>query len=177
MAQSHCSFADGIFCCDKSATCSTWVSRSTYVLDLVLVQRRYPIDDDPRKTSTKVHDLVHEKAHDSSGQHIISNEGVPRSPQLLKVVQVDVVLGDLVKLMPICVLRVREHNIGYALVSCVGAASLLATCPRCKSVCYEQVISHRHSERHCLMSCAGCGIADLSFATDNWIRTGRAIVE
>ena len=55
---------------------------------------------------------MHEEAHDARGEDVVAHEGVPRRPQPLEVVELQVVLGDLVELVPVGVLRVREHRVG-----------------------------------------------------------------
>jgi len=65
---------------------------ATHILDLVLVQRRYPIDDHPRQTPPEIHHLMHHEAHDASGEHVVAHERIPRRPQPLEVVELDVVL-------------------------------------------------------------------------------------
>jgi hypothetical protein len=87
------------------------IAHATYVLNLVLVEVRYPINDDPRQAPAEVHRLVHNKAHDSRRQHIVSHEGVPRRPQLFHIVQAHVVLGDFVEFVPVGIRRVRQHGI------------------------------------------------------------------
>lgn len=84
---------------------------ATYVLNLVLVEVGYPVDDDPGQTAAEVDDLVHEEAHDAGGEDIVADVGVPRSPHTLEVVEVDIVLGDLVELVPVGVGRVRQHDV------------------------------------------------------------------
>lgn len=81
---------------------------STYVLNLVLVEVGNAIDNHPRKRAAKVDEFVHQERHDTSGEHIIANVGVPRHPQLLKVIEVYIVLGHLFELVPVCVRGVRE---------------------------------------------------------------------
>jgi hypothetical protein len=54
--------------------CGGW---DLLVLDLVLVEVWDAIDDDPGETATEVDDFVHEKAHDTGGDHIVLHVCVP----------------------------------------------------------------------------------------------------
>lgn len=54
------------------------------VLDLVLVEIRDSIDDYPGNASTKVHNFMHDKAHDSGREDIILHVLVPTSPKTLE---------------------------------------------------------------------------------------------
>lgn len=83
----------------------------THILNLVLVQRRYAIDDHPRQTPPKVHHLMHEETHNPRRQDIISNERVPGGPHALESVEVHIVLGNGVVLVPVGVLGVRQHHV------------------------------------------------------------------
>ena len=74
------------------------------MLDLVLPERGNTINDDPRKTPSKVDRLMHDKTHDARRQHIVLHIDVPCCPQLLKVIERDIVFGDFVELRPVCVL-------------------------------------------------------------------------
>lgn len=97
-AHSHCSFAVGIFCCegiDVSAMffCSWLFSvETTYALNLVFVEVWDHADDDPGQTAAEVHGLVHDEAHDTGGERVVTDVGVPRGPHALEVVEVDIVL-------------------------------------------------------------------------------------
>jgi hypothetical protein len=86
-------------------------TRCTYLLDLVLVQSRYPVDDHPRYAAAEIHNLVHEEAHDAGREHIVADERVPRRPEPFEVVELEVVFGDLVEFGPIGVRGVREHGV------------------------------------------------------------------
>jgi hypothetical protein len=77
----------------------------TYVLELVSVEERYAVDDDPGKRASKVEELVDDKGHDSCRQDIVAHPCVPGHPHLLEVVELHVVLGDLLKGAPVRVLR------------------------------------------------------------------------
>ena len=59
----------------------------THILDLVLIHRRYLIDDDPRQTPAKVYHLMHDEAHKTRGEHIVAHERIPCRPQPLEVVE------------------------------------------------------------------------------------------
>jgi hypothetical protein len=83
-------------------------SRDLVLLNLVLVEIGNAIDDHPGERATKVDELVHQEGHDAGGEHIVANVGVPRHPQLLKVIEVYIVLGHLFELVPVRVGSVRE---------------------------------------------------------------------
>lgn len=96
-AHSHCSLEVGIFCCGGDRCQRRVVPYlpgvlATYVLNLVLVEERDAVDDDPRQTTAEVDDLVHEEAHDAGGEDVVADVGVPRRPHALEVVEVDIVL-------------------------------------------------------------------------------------
>lgn len=80
----------------------------TYVLNLVLVEIGNAVDNDPGKRAAKVDEFVHQKGHDTSGEHIVANVRIPGHPQLLEIVEVYIVLGYLLELVPVCVGGVRE---------------------------------------------------------------------
>jgi hypothetical protein len=106
MAQFHCSFAVGILCWISrvSIFCSSDVRgwrTTTYILNLPLPKVWDQVNDDPRQAASKVHSLVPYKAHDASGEDVVLHVRIPRRPQLLKVVERDIVLGDLVELAPV----------------------------------------------------------------------------
>ena len=61
-------------------------------MNFVLVKDWYPVDDHPRNGTTKVDEFVHEKGHDTSGEDIIADVGVPSGPHALKVVEMNIVL-------------------------------------------------------------------------------------
>lgn len=52
----------------------------TNILNLILVEVRYPVNDDPRKSSSKVYHLVHHKGHDASGESIVLHIEIPGCP-------------------------------------------------------------------------------------------------
>jgi hypothetical protein len=83
-------------------------SRNLMLLNLVLVEIGNAVDNHPRERATEVDEFVHQEGHDTSGEHIVTNVGVPRHPQLLKVIEVYIVLGHLFKLVPVRVGSVRE---------------------------------------------------------------------
>lgn len=80
----------------------------TYVLNLVLVEIRNAIDNHPGKRAAKVDEFVHQERHDAGGEHVVANVGVPRHPQLLKVIEVYIVFGHLFELVPVRVRGVRK---------------------------------------------------------------------
>lgn len=97
---------------------SMWLSHEhpstlqyTYVLNLVLVEGGYLINDDPRQTPSKVECLVHDEAHYARCQHIVADIRVPRRPQPLEDVQRHVVFGDFVEFVPVGVVGVRQHGV------------------------------------------------------------------
>jgi hypothetical protein len=96
-------------------------SITTYILNLVLVERRYLIDDHPRQTPPKVHQFVHGEAHNPCRQHIIANVRIPGRPHALEDVEADVKFGDFGVFVPVGVLGVREHGIRYGVVGVVVA--------------------------------------------------------
>lgn len=64
----------------------------THVLNFVLVEVWYLVDDDPGQSAAEVDDLVHDEAHDARGEDIIANVRVPSHPHALEEVEVDIVL-------------------------------------------------------------------------------------
>ena len=81
------------------------VMMETYLLNLVSIEVRNAVDYDPRQRTPKVHGLVHYKGHDARGQDIVAHPSVPCQPHLLEVVELNVVLGYLLKGCPIRILR------------------------------------------------------------------------
>ena len=79
-----------------SARCSfcSWLFsvETTYALNLVFVEVWNHADDDPGQTAAEVDGLVHDEAHDTGGERVVADVGVPRSPHALEVVEVDIVL-------------------------------------------------------------------------------------
>jgi hypothetical protein len=75
------------------------------MLELVSVEVRYAVDDDPGKRAAEVKRLVDNKRHDSRCQDIVTHPRVPGHPHLLEVVELHIVLGDLLKRAPVRVLR------------------------------------------------------------------------
>lgn len=92
----------------------------TYLLDLVLPEVGNAVDDDPRQRSAKVERLVDDKRHDAGGQNIVAHPCVPCEPHLLKVVERDVVLGDLLEGAPVRVLRHWRQDRGCVPVAAVS---------------------------------------------------------
>jgi len=62
------------------------------LLNLELLEVWDLVDNDPHQTAAKVDELVHDEAHDTSREDIISDVCVPRSPHALEVVEVNIVL-------------------------------------------------------------------------------------
>jgi hypothetical protein len=58
--------------------------RYTHILNLVLIHRRYLVDDDPRQTAAEIHHLMHREAHESRGEDVVAHERVPCRPQPFK---------------------------------------------------------------------------------------------
>jgi hypothetical protein len=85
---------------------------STYLLDLVLPEVRNGVYYDPRQRSSKVEDLVDDKRHDSCSQDVVAHPCVPCKPELFKVVELYIVLGDLLEGAPVRVLRHWRQNGG-----------------------------------------------------------------
>ena len=114
-AQSHCSLAEGIFSYPIMSvlTPQQAIPRSTHILDLILPHSRYLVDNDPRQTPSKIHHLMHHEAQDTRGKDVVAHERIPRRPQSLEVVELDIVFRDLVEFVPIRVLGVREHGVRY----------------------------------------------------------------
>lgn len=56
------------------------VQLKTNILNLVLVKVRYPVNEEPRKCSSKVYNLVHRKGHDASGESIVLHVDIPGCP-------------------------------------------------------------------------------------------------
>ena len=81
---------------------------STYVLNLVLVEIGNAVDDNPGKRAAEVDKFVHQEGHDTSGEDVVANVRIPGHPELLKVVEVYIVLRNLLELVPVCVRGVRE---------------------------------------------------------------------
>lgn len=57
-----------------------FVRLKTNILNLVLVEVGYPVNDEPRKSSSKVYHLVHHKGHDASGESIVLHIDIPGCP-------------------------------------------------------------------------------------------------
>jgi hypothetical protein len=85
---------------------------TTYRLDLVTPEHGQAVDDDPGQCAPKVKGLVNDKGHDACGEDIVAHPRVPGQPHLLKVVERDVVLGDLLEGAPVRVLRHWRQNGG-----------------------------------------------------------------
>jgi hypothetical protein len=99
---------------------------TTYALNFVFVEVWDHADDDPGQAAAEVDGLVHDKAHDTSSERIVADVCVPRSPHALKVVEVDIVLGHLVEVVPVGVCGVREHGIGDGIVRDIVAKAAVS---------------------------------------------------
>ncbi len=73
-------------------------------MNLVLIEVTYVVDNDPGQGAAKVDDFVHQKRHDASSEDIVLYVGVPRSPQALEDIEMDIVFGDLIELAPVSLL-------------------------------------------------------------------------
>ena len=105
LAHFHCSWAVGIFCygaisCNTRYACH-W---NPYVLNLIFVEVSYAINDSPRYGAAEIDQLMHDKRQDARGQNIILHVCIPRRPQALEDVEVNIVSGDIVELTPIGIL-------------------------------------------------------------------------
>ena len=113
-----------------SARCSFWSwlfpVATTYALNLVFVEVWDHADDDPGQTAAEVDGLVHDEAHDTGGEGIVADVCVPRSPHALEVVEVDIVLGHLVEVVPVGVCGVREHGISDGVVGDIVAKAAVS---------------------------------------------------
>jgi hypothetical protein len=79
--------------------------KGTYLLDLEPLEIWDHVDDNPGQRTPKVDGFVHNKGHDSGGQNIVLHERVPRKPELLGIIEGDIILGDLLERAPVCILR------------------------------------------------------------------------
>jgi hypothetical protein len=77
----------------------------TYLLHLVLAKVRDSVYYNPWQRPPKVKEFVHDKGHDAGRQDIIAHPCVPCKPELLEVVELHVVFGDLLERTPVGVLR------------------------------------------------------------------------
>lgn len=84
--------------------------RDFLILNFVLVEVGNAVDDDPGKRAAKIDNFMHQEGHNAGRQNIVLDVSVPRSPQALKHVEVDIVLGYLVELTPVGVGRGREKR-------------------------------------------------------------------
>jgi hypothetical protein len=82
----------------------------TYLLNLVLPEVWDGVDDDPGQGPSKVEGFVNDKGHDARGQNIVAHPCVPSEPQLLEIVELDIVLGNLLKRSPVGILRHRRQD-------------------------------------------------------------------
>jgi hypothetical protein len=74
-------------------------------LDLEAVEVGYAVDDNPGKRASEVEEFVNSEGHDARRQDVVAHPRVPGHPHLLEVVELDIVLGDLLKGAPVRVLR------------------------------------------------------------------------
>lgn len=105
--------------------------KASYLLNLISVEERDAVDNDPRQRAAKVDDLVHDKGHDARCKDIVLHVRVPSleasqtrrrvregreetySPEALKDAQRNpIVLVDLVELVPVGVGRVVRDRGG-----------------------------------------------------------------
>lgn len=77
-------------------------------LDLVFFEVGHHVDYDPGQRATKVYDLMHHKGHDSRGKDIVLHVRVPRSPETLEDIEVDIVFGDDLKGLGVCFWLLEE---------------------------------------------------------------------
>jgi len=54
---------------------------------------------------------VHQKGHDSGGEHVVAHIGIPRRPQAFKDVEVNIVLGNVLQMCHVRVGGVRQSMI------------------------------------------------------------------
>jgi hypothetical protein len=113
-----------------SARCSfcSWLLsvETTYALNFVFVKVWDHADDDPGQAAAEVDGLVHDEAHDTGSERIVADVCVPRSPHALEVVEMDIVLGHLVEVVPVGVCGVREHGIGDGIVRDIVAKAAVS---------------------------------------------------
>ena len=70
---------------------------ATYVLELILLEEGNAVHDHKGSGTAEVDDLVHDEAHDAGGQDIVLHPQVPRRPEALDDVELDIVLGNLLE--------------------------------------------------------------------------------
>jgi hypothetical protein len=81
-------------------------------LNLVLPEIWNAVDDKPGQSAAKVETFMHDERHDARGEDIVAHPGVPCKPHLLKVVQLNIVLGDLLEGAPVGILRHWRQDCG-----------------------------------------------------------------
>jgi hypothetical protein len=74
-----------------------WKVIEIYLLNLVLPEVRDAVYYNPWERSSKVESFVQDEGHDSCRQDVVAHPCVPCEPHLLEVVELDIVLGDLLK--------------------------------------------------------------------------------
>jgi len=72
---------------------------ATYTLNLIFVESWDLVRDHPGNAAAEVDELVHYKGHDAGCEHIVLHVGIPCCPGLLCDVEVDVVCGDVIKIV------------------------------------------------------------------------------
>lgn len=77
----------------------------TYVLNLVFIEVGNAVNDGPRYRAPEIHSFVHYKGHDACGKDIVLHVGIPRRPQPLEDIEVNIVFGDVLELPPVRLLR------------------------------------------------------------------------
>lgn len=114
----------------------------TYVLNLVLVEVGNAVDNDPGKRAAEVDEFVHQKGHDTSGEDIVADVGIPGHPEFLKVVEVYIVLRNLFELVPVCVGGVRERVLKNSCRVAIDKVRLRV--PEFNKVVYKGGVTHRY---------------------------------
>jgi hypothetical protein len=88
---------------------------------------------------------MHHEAHDARGENVVLHVRVPCRPQLLEIVERDIVLGHLVELAPVCVDTV--HMIGRGRVPVHLPVSRWTVVERKKERVYIAVARERPNSR------------------------------
>jgi hypothetical protein len=73
------------------------VQRKTHVLNLVSVEPRDQLHYDEGQRAAEVDNLVHNEAQNSRRQCVVLHPEIPGRPEALSNVELDIVLGDLLK--------------------------------------------------------------------------------
>lgn len=56
----------------------------THTLNLVLPKEPERIDDNPRQSTTEIHDFMHKEGHEAGSQDIVLHVSVPCCPESLE---------------------------------------------------------------------------------------------